>query len=294
MDRTRETAPVPREMVDGVELHWREAGDGPPLVLLHPGPGLDGAVLWPWFAPLAGERRVLALDLACSGRSGGGDPLAWTIERQAALVGSWLDELGLEAPVVLGHSYGSFVALTLAVRRPDRLAGVVASCGAASEHVFDDLEARLDAFGDPAVLAAFEAEEDVRTPQDCLAVWRGQLPFFLATTAPGLDAALAEVVFQPATVRGGAEESYDLREELRTLPTPLLAIGGAQDRCTPPEATRELAALAPRGAAEILDGAGHFAYAERPQAYLGALRAMLLSHPRPSQARGLRGEVTGP
>lgn len=264
---------MPTATVDGVELHWREAGEGPPLVLLPPGPGLDGAVLWPWFSSLAGERRVLALDPACSGRSGGGDPVDWTIERQAAHVGAWLDELGLEAPVVLGHSYGSFVALTLAVRRPDRLAGVVASCSTASEEPFETLEDRLEAFGDPGVIAAFEAEERVRTPEDCLQVWRDQLPFFLHHAVPALHGALADVVFQPATLATGPDEDYDLRDALRDLgDLPVLAIGGADDRCFPAACTREIAELAPRGNAVVLDEAAHFAYAERPEAYLGALR----------------------
>lgn len=267
---------MPTATVNDVELHWREAGDGPALVVLHPGPGLDGAVLWPWFADLADERRVLALDLACSGRSAGGDPAGWTIERQAVLLAAWLDELGLDAPAVLGHSYGSFVALTLGVRRPGRVAGVVASCSTASEEPFETLSRRVEDFGDPHVSEAFDAEEHVASPQDCLDVWRAQLPFFLAEPVPELDRAFEDVVFQPETLRTGPEETYDVRDDLRAVgELPVLAIGGAEDRCLPPEHTREIAHLAPRGTAVVLDDAGHFAYAERPEEYLEALRAWL-------------------
>ncbi len=266
-------------IVDGVPLHWREAGQGPALVLLHPGPGLDGAVLWPWFEPLADRCHVLALDLACSGKSEGGDPTTWTIERQADLVAGWIDALVLERPVVLGHSYGSFVALTLAVRHPDVAAGIVASCGAASEYAFDALEARIIAFGDDIVSLAFDAEDGVETPDDCLGAWRGQLPFLVADRdsagAEALSDALGEVVFQTATVRNGADETYDLRGSLHRIDVPVLAIGGAQDRCLLPIETQEIARLVPDGEAVVIGAAGHFAYAEQAETYRAALTGWL-------------------
>ena len=253
----------------------RDVGDGQPLVLLHAGPGLDGSMFFPWFERAAERFRMYAVDLACSGKSGGTEPQGWTIERQAALVDRVLDELQLEAPLMLGHSYGSFVALTHAVRFPGRCAGVVASCGAASEEVFDDITARVAELDRTDVLAAFEAEEEVYTPEDALAAWRGQLPFFVADpdglAVRDLDEALERVTWQPDTVRCVVDETYDVREELRAIETPLLALGGAADRCTPPGATYEIADLAPMGTACVFEGAGHFAYAEQPERYFDAL-----------------------
>jgi 3-oxoadipate enol-lactonase len=254
-------------------LHDREHGTGPPLVLLHPGPGLDGSVFFPWFAEGLPGRRLVAVDLAASGRSPG-DPAEWTIERHAESLAGWLEDHGLAGATVLGHSYGGFVALTLAVRRPDVIGAVVASCSAGSEQVFDGLEERIAAAGD-AVLAAFAAEGAVRTPEDCRRAWLGQLPFFVAGDPARVAPMLDDVVFRPETSRTEVDEEYDVLAELGECPLPVLAIGGAADRCTPIGASRAVADAAPHGALESIEGAGHFAYAERPAAYFPALDAWL-------------------
>ena len=54
--------------------------------------------------------RLLALDHRANGRSDGGDPARWTVPQMADDVEAVIAELGLERPVVMGHSFGSFVA----------------------------------------------------------------------------------------------------------------------------------------------------------------------------------------
>jgi pimeloyl-ACP methyl ester carboxylesterase len=85
----------------------------------------------------------------------------------------------------------------------------------------------------------------------------------------------------PATVWGGGEDDYDVRDGLRRLRLPLLAIGGRHDRATPPDATEEIAALAPDGRAAIVETAGHFAFAEDPDAYFAILEGWLEDSPSP-------------
>ena len=62
---------------------------------------------------------------------------------------------------------------------------------------------------------------------------------------------------------------------LATSEIPVLAIAGEHDRGTPPAAARRIAATAPRGELVILDGVGHFPFAEAPEAYWGAVRGWL-------------------
>ncbi len=100
-----------RVNVGDIELHVREQGAGRPLVLLHGGPGLDGAVFFPEIGALADEGvRLLAVDHRGNGRSGHGDPARWTVPQMADDVEALIGALGLERPVVMGHSFGSFVA----------------------------------------------------------------------------------------------------------------------------------------------------------------------------------------
>ena len=90
-------------------LHVRDLGSGPPIVFLHPGPGLDGSVFLPGATHVADAGfRVLLFDLPGSGRSPAGD---WTLAGQALAVEDAVNELGLEDWTLLGHSFGGYVAM---------------------------------------------------------------------------------------------------------------------------------------------------------------------------------------
>jgi pimeloyl-ACP methyl ester carboxylesterase len=263
--------------VGRVELHYRERGSGEAIVALHPGPGTDGAMFGGWLEPLAGARRVIALDLPDHGRSGDSPPGARSLSGYASAVSAFADALALRPYTLLGHSFGSFVALTAAVEHPGHAARVVASCGAASEAVFEELEERVVAFGRPEVLQAFEDEEQAEGEADLRAAWAGEMPFFCADPD---GAACRALVGQLDAVRfrvdvahdEDAFDGYDVRDGLRRVAVPVLAIAGAQDRATPPSAAREIADLAPAGTFSLIDDAGHFPYAEQPDAYVAAVR----------------------
>src|SRR5690242_13215068 len=93
--------------VAGTDVHWTEAGDGRPLVLLH---GLaDCHRTWHRVVPaLAQSRRVLVPDLPGHGLSGRPDA-PYTLDWHANVIGSWLASLGLEKVDVVGHSFGGGV-----------------------------------------------------------------------------------------------------------------------------------------------------------------------------------------
>jgi pimeloyl-ACP methyl ester carboxylesterase len=266
----------------GVRLWCRELGDGPPLVLLHPGPDLDGEILFPWFERLAATHRLVVPDLPGSGRSDVAPVELRTIEGYADVAHALIGELGVERPAVLRHSFGSFVALAYGIRHAGEPAGIVASCGAASEEVFDELEERVAAF-EPAELreravAAFEHGDDAETTEELRNVWADQMPFFCADpSGPGcraLVAALERSHPRPAAEDEGPQ-SYDVRAELARLTAPLLVIGGAEDRSTPPFASEEIARLAPNAELRWVPRTGHFPYAEDPDAYFGVLERWL-------------------
>jgi len=271
-------------VANDLRLHWREAGAGRPLILLHPGPGLDGSIFFPFLEPLAERHRLIALDLPGNGRSDQGGPDDWTLASCADTVAAFADALGLREYTLLGHSFGSFVALTHLARHPGAAARVVASCGAASETWLQTMSDRLAAF-EPAALReqvrqAFDRESRAQTPEDCRRVWADEMPFFVADpqgdALERLTEALERVVFQPAIyTTEGPDETYDVRAELAHSHTPVLAIGGALDHSIPPEASEEIARLAPHGTLAIIEGAGHFPFVETPAAYLNTLRDWL-------------------
>jgi pimeloyl-ACP methyl ester carboxylesterase len=107
----------------GVRLHYLEweGGDGPPFLLLH---GLSSnARFWARTAGLLGGHRVIALDQRSHGRSDR-PPSGYSHEALAADGLHAISKLGLERPVVAGHSWGAAIALELAATHPDQIGGL--------------------------------------------------------------------------------------------------------------------------------------------------------------------------
>lgn len=105
--------------VDGVHVRYREAGQGPAVVLLH-GYGASADSWAPVIPTLAATHRVIAVDLKGFGwttrPAGDYSPAA-----EAALVWAVLDQLGVTDVAIVGHSWGSSVALAMAVAHPGRV-----------------------------------------------------------------------------------------------------------------------------------------------------------------------------
>ena len=134
-DRRQRRGFLMRVSVGDVELYVHERGEGRPLVALHGGPGLDGSVWFPGLDPIAAAGyRVLAVDHRANGRSDGGDPARWTVPQMADDVEALIGALGLEDVVVMGWSFGSFVAQSHMVRHGSAAAyvlmGTIAEPGA--------------------------------------------------------------------------------------------------------------------------------------------------------------------
>lgn len=117
--------PVVRRQADiaGISTAILEAGDGPPLVMLH-GPG-EFAERWTRVIPgLFGRRRVIAPDLPGQGGSTvGGEPL--DTDRVFAWLDALIEEVCPTPPTLVGHILGGAVAARYAMSRPERVAGIV-------------------------------------------------------------------------------------------------------------------------------------------------------------------------
>jgi len=263
-------------------LNVRDLGSGPPVVFLHPGPGLDGSVFLPGAERLAGSHRILLADLPGNGRSEDGDTAEWTFAGCARAVERLAAELDLRDWTLLGHSFGGFVALQHLVDFPHSAARLVASCTDASE------TPAPGAPEDPMAGLAPELAEQVEegearelvatTPEQLHAAWRGQLPLFAARPEV-LAPMLFDVAFRPAVARPRDWGDLEALAALAATRKPVLAIGAEQDRATPPEAARRIAATAPNGDLLMIEGAGHFPFAETPERYWPALEDWLRRTP---------------
>jgi pimeloyl-ACP methyl ester carboxylesterase len=110
--------------IDGARLHYLDKGSGPPLLLIH---GLAGQVhnfTHSLLGRLTHDFRVIILDRPGSGYSSRPDDTLAPLAAQARIIGRFCQALGLERPLVVGHSLGGAIALALALDRPEQVGGL--------------------------------------------------------------------------------------------------------------------------------------------------------------------------
>ena len=244
-------------------LFHRDLGDGDPVVLLHPGPGLDGSVFLPGVERLANAgHRVILVDLPGSGRSPAGD---WTVPGQAAAIQAFAEELELRDWTLYGHSFGGYVAAQHLVDH-----GTAARLILACTDVDEEPAIEYDPFADlpPAVEAAFEREATVQTPEECRAglarpdavlLGHGHLAHARRRALParGPPRARARRAARAARARGRGHPGPGHRRRGRPL---VPAAVRAPDRRRPRK----------HGELLLVPG-GHFPFAEDPESYWDAV-----------------------
>lgn len=111
-------------LIDDVNVHYRDEGSGPPLVLVH---GTSSSLhTWDgWVAKLSPHRRVIRLDLPGYGLTGPAPDHDYSAARYARVVAKLLDHLGIERADIAGSSLGGRVTMTFALDYPARVRKLV-------------------------------------------------------------------------------------------------------------------------------------------------------------------------
>jgi pimeloyl-ACP methyl ester carboxylesterase len=115
------TEPAPRQKSGPIA--WREAGRGPPVLLIH-GVGLNADAWEPQILRLSARRRVISADMPGHGASDLAPDGAGLSDYVAAMAGL-IDALGISPVPVVGHSMGALIALGLALDHPQKIAALV-------------------------------------------------------------------------------------------------------------------------------------------------------------------------
>ncbi|MFT4046927.1 MAG: alpha/beta hydrolase [Solimonas sp.] len=250
---------MPRVRVDDFDMHYVEAGAGPPLVLLH---GLGGSHLdWEHqIAHFAQRYRVIVPDLRGFGASGAGRR-AYSIPRLARDVAVLLAQLGVERFALVGHSMGGAIAQELALGGGKRVVQklVVANSMPAFRprtlRHWTEFSYRWIVMGllGPARLSRIGARRMYPGPEHAAerekSIARGA-----RNTRYAYLSALAALGRWSAIPR------------LSQLRMPVLVVGSEHDYFTREETVRFVHAL-PRGRLRIIAGAHHGLPAEMPEAF---------------------------
>jgi pimeloyl-ACP methyl ester carboxylesterase len=265
--------------VGGIKLHYLERGVGPPVVLLH-GNALTST---DWEVSglldrLALDHRVIAFDRPGFGYSQRPRTVAWTPEKQAELIHAALAQIGVERPVVVAHSWGTLVALALALDYPQDVGRLVLLSG----YYFPS--ARLD----------------VTLQAPTVTPLLGDLLRYTITPIAGrlVSPLMVRQLFGPAPVperfarfplsmslrpsqlRAAAEEAVlmvpsamALQERYGELEVPATIIAGSGDLIVNPVAqSSRLAEVVVSDGAQLVTGAGHMVHYFAPDRIVAAVK----------------------
>jgi pimeloyl-ACP methyl ester carboxylesterase len=253
--------------VDGVRLHYSDRGKGSPVVLIH-GNAVSGD---DWDTSgvadlLLQNHRVIIFDRPGFGYSERPRGHLWTAAEQAELLHKALHQLRVEQPVVVGHSWGTIVALALAARHQAELAGLVLLSG----YYFWTLrpDALLVTAGALPVLG-----DILRYTVSPLLGWL-QMPLLKwAMFSPARVPARFQAEYSTAmalrpsqiraTVMDGAlmiPGAGALRENYKDLNLPVIIIAGDGDKIVFKRRSEQLRDSIPGSVLQIVKGAGHMVH----------------------------------
>jgi pimeloyl-ACP methyl ester carboxylesterase len=267
MARRVETAcPPAGRFVDvpGARLHVVDRGQGPALLLVHGLAGQLSHFTYGIVDPLAAHYRVVAVDRPGSGYSVRAAGASATLGAQADVLAALIESLELGRPVVVGHSLGGAVALALAQRHPECVAGL--ALVAPLTHLIPEVPSVFKDLGIP--------QPWLRT----LVAWTLAVPLGMAKREEVLGAVFGpEAVPGDFPTRGGGllalrpshfiaacadltaaqEDLPQMMQRYGTMRLPVSIIYGRSDHILDPQAQGEtLAAKLPGAEFLLLDG-GH-------------------------------------
>ena len=245
--------------VNDIRIAYRRVGAGQPVVLLHGAPADSRS--WAWMTPvLAANFTVIAWDAPGFGRSAL-VPERWRAPDYADALAGFLIAIAVHRPILVGHSFGSILALAFLERYRAVASGLVligAYAGWAGSLPQEEVSKRLQGF---LTMADLGDEYDPKS-----------YPGFFSDLIPAdREAAIISMMREnnrPATVRvaGHVAAETDLRAMLPSIDIPTLLVHGDADARSPLSAARAINAAIPGSEIVVLPGLGHACIVEDPDA----------------------------
>jgi proline iminopeptidase len=289
------------ELAGGRRASYEVVGEGEPLLYFPGGPGYGAGLLRDDAAPLRDRFAVHLIDPHGSGGSTPpSKPSAYDHIGHARFYEEVRQALGLERPSVMGHSFGSIVALTYAALFPD----VAARCIAIAARAVGEDEQGADAEQEMERMLA--RHQDEPWYESARATWDNWTERALAATdAREVDAMMAEVLplytahpERPGVRRlidawrraesdlaatkaweGGLYQTIDVRPLLGDVRCPTLLLVGELDLICGPAHSHAIAEAIPHAELVIVQDSGHFIPAEAPEAFREAVLSFCDAHP---------------
>ena len=249
--------------IDGMQVHYRDEGTGPPVVLLH---GNSASLhTWDgWTAELRGRHRVVRVDLPGFGLTGPSPTRDYRISTYVRFVELLLDRLAASRCVLAGNSLGGAIAWRFALEHPSRVGALV---------LVDPLGYPLRGSGQPLafrvarwpVISTLLVQLD---PRRLVVDGVDRVYGDPSRIRPGVVDRYYELALRPGNRTAFIDGTRTLFEDdsvlIKNIRTPTLVLWGARDRLIPVEAAHRFAADIPGARLIVYDDLGHVPMEEDP------------------------------
>jgi len=265
---------------NGIRTYYQETGEGPPIVFIH---GIDlNLTYWqPEVEFFSRRYRAVAYDLRGMGKSGGANP-EYEFDAYLADLTALLAALGIDRPVLCGHSLGADIILQYGISRPDGMrALVVADAPAPDNWVTSPLAYELQKVAidvlrvlhpldplsplAPATQHLLYSRAFQEANPEAMAAFRQQ---YASNSVDGVLHAAKALAFRK-----------DNTEELPQITAPTLLLRGSKDRIVSQGEMDTYHSQIAGSTLEILDGSGHMTLQEQPEKFNGLMEAFLTGLP---------------
>jgi pimeloyl-ACP methyl ester carboxylesterase len=239
-----------------------------PIVVLH-GWGAHIEAVAPILAALDGAPDLIALDLPGFGESEPPEQ-AWDVDSYARFMIHFLDEVGVERAHLVGHSHGGRVSIALAADQPERVGRLLLIDSAGLRPKRGWKYRRRVAVAKLGRLIAKIGRGPGRRLQERMRARVASRDYLEASEA------------MRGTFR--AVVAADLADRLSRIRASTLLVWGDQDDDTPLWMAHRMEELIPDAGLVVLEGAGHYSYADAPGQFRPVARRFLLEQPRAAAA----------
>lgn len=277
--RQRRNDEIGRSVVAaGAKVHIVERGQGPPLFVLHGGPGMESNYFRPYLEPLEAEFRVVYVDQPGQGLSERfAPPRSYTMSQAVEAIEALRAALGYERIALLGHSYGGFVAQLYAQRFPQNLSALVLVDTVAAADWNAEANANINRALSPEQRGLGQNLSDDERIRRVFAL------YFDPPDQARADAFMDKLILSPRAWRQLIAtpefQSFDMRPHHGAMHMPTLVVVGENDLITTPNQARTIAAGIPGARLVVFPRTGHNPFVEEPAAFNALVRDFLRGRP---------------
>ena len=263
--------------VDRVRLHFVERGTGTPLVLLHGNGSMIQDFQSSGLIDLAAKKyRVIAFDRPGFGHSERPRSTIWTPEAQADLIAASLKKIGVPRAIILGHSWGTLVALALALKYPQEVRALVLASG----YYYPNPRADVVILSQPAIPLIGDLLSYTLSPLLSKLMWPLLLrKIFGPSPVPKkFEGFPEEMAVRPSQIRASAAESalmipsaHALGKRYRLLDIPVAIVAGSEDRLIESEQSAHLHRDIQHSTLRCIPGTGHMVHQTATEEIMAAI-----------------------